>query len=125
MGYRSDVVIGIHKTILARNLITSEIPKEIIEFGHTLHDDVAYFKISDWKWYPSYPEVAAIEEWFAGLVDEQNDLPEDAEVRVIFGAMRIGESDDDVETWGDPYSFDICLNRSIDFPMEAQVELKT
>lgn len=125
MGYLSDVVIGIHKTILARHLITSEIPKEIFERGYALHNDVAYFKISNWKWYSFYPEVAAIEEWFAGLVKEQDELPKDAEVTVIFGAMRMGENDDDVETWGDPYSFDICLNRSIGLPMEVLVALET
>lgn len=125
MGYRSDIVIGIHKTILARNLITSEIPKELIELGYSLHDDVAYFKIADWKWYPSYPEVAAIEAWFFALVDEQENLPADAEVSTLFGALRIGENDDDVEKWGDPYEFDIGINKSIDFPMEAMNALET
>ena len=125
MGYRSDVVIGIHKTILARHLIAPEIPKELFERGYHVHDDVAYFKIEQRKWYPSYPDVAAIEAWFSALVDEQENLPADAEVSTLFGALRIGESDDDVEKWGDPYEFDIGVNRSIDFPMEAMNALES
>lgn len=125
MGYRSDIVIGIHKTILARHLIAPEIPKWVLEEKHTIHNDIAYYKLSGWKWYSSYPEVAAIETWFTELLEEQGTLPGEAEVPVIFGAIRIGEDDSDIESWGEPHEFDINLNRSIDFPMEAMNALES
>jgi hypothetical protein len=125
MGYRSDIVIGIHKTILARHLIAPEIPKWVLEEKHTIHDDAVYYKLSGWKWYASYPEVAAIEAWFAELTAEMEDLPEEAEVKFLFGALRIAEDDTDVQQWGDPYEFDISLNRSIDYPMEVMNAVET
>ena len=102
MGYRSDIVIAVNKEVLARNLIQKEIPECLGEPEHVT-DKAAYWFIEGWKWYSSYHDVQEINAWFDELAHEE------------FGAMRIGE-DDDTETWGEPYEFDIYLNRSIVYP---------
>lgn len=124
MGYRSDLIIGIHKIIIARDLISREIPDSLRKVKYVMHNDVAYYRINSWKWYPSYPEVATMEAYFDKLTDEQDTLPEDSEIHVLFGAMRIGEDDNDFQEWGDPYSLDIALNRTIDYPAEAMDALE-
>lgn len=106
MGYRSDVVIGIAKTVWVEHQLSPSIPDALFSSDVEMHtkENAVYFVIRDWKWYPSYPEVQAIESWL-------DDLPMED-----FGAMRIGENDDDIETWGQPGDYEIWLSRSIDFP---------
>lgn len=104
MGYRSDAVIGIRKEVLVRHLIRPEIPECLKHVESWENNGRHYYKIDSWKWYSSYSDIQEIEKWFASMDDED------------FGAMRIGEDDKDIETWGDPYEFEIHLNRYIDCP---------
>lgn len=106
MGYRSDVVIGIKKEIWVEHHLSPSIPDALLggDVNRVVKDKAVYFIISDWKWYSSYPEVSEIEQWLDSLNHED------------FGAMRIGENDDDIQTWGDPGEFEIWLSRSIDYP---------
>jgi hypothetical protein len=105
MGYRSDVVIAIRKSILAKDLIAPSIPSVIKELSTASTDAATYYFIEGWKWYPSYPEVQEIEAWFDSMNDEE------------FGAMRIGEDDNDTQTWGSPYEFEVYLSRQISAPV--------
>jgi hypothetical protein len=105
MGYRSDIVIAINKSILAQDLIAPCIPSVIKELNSASTDDATYYFIEGWKWYDSFPEVQEIEAWFDSMNSED------------FGAMRIGEDDTDTETWGCPYEFEIYLSRSINTPV--------
>ena len=82
MGYRSDVIIAISKEVRARHLLTSEIPKCLLDDASVVKatrdsDGTLYFRIESWKWYDSYEEIREIQEWF--------DSMDDAE----FGAMRM------------------------------------
>lgn len=106
MGYRSDVVIGITKEKWVEHQLNPSIPDALLggDVARVIKPNAVYFVISSWKWYQSYPEVQEIESWFETLPMED------------FGAMRIGENDDDIETWGQPADFDIWLSRSIDYP---------
>lgn len=109
MGYRSDVVIAVNAEVRARHLIAPCIPSTLMDDDDVVKQEgpngALYFSISHWKWYSSYPEVQEIEAWFASMPEED------------FGAMRIGEDDNDTETWGSPYDFDIYLSRSISSPI--------
>ena len=111
MGYRSDLVIAINKECRMRHLIQPHIPKVLLEDEHIKRDEckrtgALYFRINDWKFYDSYPEVQAIKQWFDTLANEE------------FGAMRMGEDDDDLERWGEPYDYDINLNRWLSCPVD-------
>jgi hypothetical protein len=105
MGYRSDLVIAVRKEIIAADLINPTIPAVVKELSWSSTDAARYYFIEGWKWYDSYPEVRDIEAWFDAMALED------------FGAMRIGEDDNDTETWGSPYDFEIYLSRSIAAPV--------
>jgi hypothetical protein len=112
MGYRSDIIIAIKNDVRARHLIAPEIPAcltndESIVQSVDERTGTLYFRIEGWKWYDSYEEIRAIEAWFESMADDE------------FGAMRMGEDDDDNQTWGQPYDYDICLNRYLSCPTDA------
>lgn len=105
MGYRSDLVIGIRKSVLAQDLINPTIPSIVKELSTASTDEAVYYFIEQWKWYESYPDIREIEAWFDSMDYED------------FGAMRIGEDDNDIQTWGSPYEFEIYLSRTISAPV--------
>ena len=108
MGYRSDIVIAVEQAVVARNLLTQEIPKSVLDCfvrkdENQLTSPVSYYHLIGWKWETYYPEAKAIEDWFASMEDEE------------FGAMRMGEEMGDIEIWGSPSEFGIFANQFIDF----------
>ena len=99
MGYRSDVYIAFHKTMLPFWLahITDDMSKELENNA----DEYDFFSEDpEWctivfecvKWYASYLEIGAIEKAF-----EYFDNHLDGE---MFQLLRIGEEFDDVENIG-------------------------
>mgnify|MGYP000715803516 FL=1 len=112
MGYRSDVVIAVHKQVLAMDLINPVIPEILKQQEFTDIEGTRYWHIDQWKWYSDYPEIRSIENMFSTLekLAEENNLS-------LFGAIRLGEEFGDHEEWGDPYEYGIQLNQSIERPM--------
>ena len=99
MGYRSDVYITFHKTLLPFWLahITDDMSKELEKNA----DEYDFFKEdTDWctiifecvKWYGSFSEILAVEKAF-----EYFDNHQDSE---WFQMLRVGEEFDDVESIG-------------------------
>lgn len=118
MGYRSDIAIAIHKNIVAEDLINPIIPEALKKEQHLDYGESRYWFLSGWKWYEDYPEVAAIEAFF-NYMDENVDPIKTEGTSFTYspyGALRIGDDDDDVENWGDPSQYDIHLSRSIQSP---------
>lgn len=115
MGYRSNIVIAIRKEILAEDLISQVIPPVLKEEPHTVRENTVWWHLQDWKWYSSYSEIQLIERFFQGLSDREP-LEIDGEKYAWFAAMRMGENDDDLQTWGEPYEFEIQLVRHLEFP---------
>lgn len=105
MGYRSNLIIAVKKEILAQDLIDPLIPAVLKNQEHNDHNGVRYWVIEQWKWYGSYPEIQQIEAFFEKLPVEQ------------FGAVRIGEELNDVQTWGDPWEMGIEVLQSISCPV--------
>lgn len=106
MGYRSDIIIGVTKTVVARDLLTDEIPKclKTIKYITDENSFAVYWEINQWKWYDSSPDVAAITSWLKSLDQEE------------YGFIRLGEDDEDIEIRGSPTDFEMYLQKSIDFP---------
>lgn len=106
MGYRSDVVIAITKELWAQHVLLPHIPDALLggDVERKHKENAVYFIIEGWKWYDSFPEVQEIQEWLDSLEHDE------------FGAMRIGEDNNDTETWGAHGDFDIWLSRSISYP---------
>ena len=119
MGYRSSVVClmygnnDIGDNTIVKEFVRSRVEAYSGEAAAHVKDAFNYdgwgvkFECQDWKWYDSYQEIRDIEAWFNSMDDAE------------FGAMRMGEDDNDTETWGQPYDFDICLNRYLSCPIDA------
>ena len=109
MGYRSDIVIALKQEVITRNLLTNEIPKQVLENFNRKDENadnsspVYYYYLNGFKWYTEYPEVLAVEDWFNSMDYEE------------FGAMRLGEDYGDVEYWGNPTEFNIYFRQHIEF----------
>ena len=121
MGYRSDIVIAIHKTIMARNLITNELPSILKNVAHYQVDNAFYWRLEQWKWNNGYAEIKELEDYFDHLEteDEVDDGggPHSSYVGV-YGAVRAGEEHGDIEEWGVPWDYNISVQVSIDAPSQ-------
>lgn len=104
MGYRSEVCIKFSEQ--AADVLTTACKmnkhlKELVESADqgSIEDHFLYFEYS--KWYDSYPEVEAIESILTEL-DEYD-----------YGFIRIGEEYEDVEERGEPWEYDLSVQRSL------------
>jgi len=63
------------------------------------------------KWYSDYDEISSIENYLGEISDsKRNEGFKDP-----YGMIRLGEEPDDVEINGEPYDFNMYVNRSIEF----------
>jgi len=120
MGYYSEIVIAVRKEILSEDLVYPVIPKELRNMVHQVIGDAVYWHIPSWKWYESRPEIAEILEFFE-LLDERdasNPIVDTDGIGTLpwFGVTKVGEGDNDIETWGNPHHFNINTVQYIDFP---------
>ena len=106
MGYRSDGVLAITKEGLAKLLIHDvRMPEILSEMKSSVVGDHHYWTYQGFKMYEQYPDVAELHQWLDFL--EETVGVED------FAYIRLGEDDDDILSMGDPYEFDIHIERSI------------
>jgi hypothetical protein len=123
MGYRSNIIIGLHKNIMARNLVTNELPSFFKYETPEQFEDSFYWKFEGFKWYSSYPEIVEMEAYFAKLTSEAKHTKKcdddcDNRAHSLFGVIRLAEDDaDDTTEWGDPLAFGLELSSSIDSPV--------
>ena len=125
MGYRSDLGIAIQKdAFLKHTLLTKHsIPEMLLgadksNYPECMKDDcytVVYFFISSVKYYDGYEDVDELDN-FLERIEEDPDHDEKSDAS--YGFLRMGENDDDIETRGDPYQYDIYVERHIDLPLE-------
>ena len=115
MGYRSDVGFAcdpiIKQVIGTMSEWDSEF-KEFLDYGEDLsggHDQGRYMWESV-KWYESYPDVSVVENIMVMCDNcDINGLAYDS-----YGFVRIGEELEDIEMKGEPSTFDLYVNRSLD-----------
>ena len=122
MVYRSDVAFACTKEVHEIVIAAAEMNKELKEFlmaddlWRGVNDEIPstvlksgtegrYFWQSV-KYYDGYPACEALN----GIMGFLNDLGRDAE----YGFIKLGEEMDDNEVLGDPGSFDLWINRSIE-----------
>lgn len=114
MGYRSDVGILIEGSAEAIANAKALIPVEIIkEFDFEFYDEQIKFSADDVKWYDSFPEVVAMERWFADVEGLFDDGGSNLSLRGKF--LRLGEECGDVEEryFGDDDIFALGLSQKI------------
>ena len=133
MGYRSEVVLYVGPEVMPQFMVTMAKCQATRAMCFADHERMVkdyqgikgsfLFKWGWIKWYGSYPEVQAIEDFMDWCdaedipIDEQN---ADGETLTrsaceFFRFVRIGEEMDDNEHRGDAMWGDICINRSIEF----------
>lgn len=123
MGYRSNIIVALHKNIMARNLVTNELPKFFKYEIPQQYEDSFYWKFEGYKWYESYSDIAEMEAYFiqlAGEAKHTKKCDDDCENRAhsLFGAIRLAEENaDDTDEWGNPEAFGIELSSSVDSPV--------
>ena len=114
MGYRSDVAFACDPIIKQVVETVSEWDKgfkDLLDYGEDMSaDDFGRWKFEHVKWYEGYPDVQVIENIMVMCDDvDVNGCGYDS-----YGFVRIGEELEDVEMKGDPSSFDLYVNRSLD-----------
>ena len=112
MGYRSEVVLAVNPdayavltTLLARGGSFFNLFKEATTQPSDHQEDSVIYSWECIKWYDSYPEVEAVEDFMSRL--ELEDM-EDS-----FRFVRVGEDCDDTEQRG--CGFPIYVKKSIEF----------
>ena len=110
MGYRSQVTLALQPkaaalftTLRARGGHLAELIEDADTGSH--NDGVESYDWDGIKWYNSYPEIRAIEEFMDRLDEEDMD----GEYRFV----RTGEDTDDNETRG--HGFEIYISRTIEW----------
>ena len=112
MGYRSDVVLVVDKRVegLLMHVFTSQPSAHQLCYEHADEhedrEDAVMFRWTDTKWYDSYPEVSAIED-FMDKLDCADNLEIDGEEIdpcYMYRFVRVGEDSSDIECRG--YGFD-------------------
>ena len=109
MGYRSEVVLAVNPdayavltTLLARGGSFFNLFKEATTEPYD--GDATVYSWDAIKWYPSYPEVEAVEDFMSRLEDE--------DMEDSFRFVRVGEDCDDTEQRGN--GFPIYIKKSIE-----------
>ena len=114
MGYRSDVYIGLRKEAYIKHVILLDsFPKLLRDLNNPaqMHNDIYYWSISHIKWYDSYKNVAEVTDFLNVLYEETSDTDKE-----LYGFIRIGEEDNDIESSGFPWELDMQLQRYVEMP---------
>lgn len=124
MGYRSEVILVVGKEVMPQFLVTLAKSSEARALCY--HDTSKYIQNHEeegtclfyWdhiKWYDSFEEVQAIEDFLDWCDGEDIEVDGDQRGACEFVQfLRIGEELDDMEARGHGY-YNVGINRSIDF----------
>jgi len=122
MGYRSEVVIAISKdlmphflTVFAKEPGCRPMVFKDHDYMNEDYDGKETFVVSwsDVKWYESYPEVDAINDFIERCEGDEIEGLENPWDHFRF--MRLGEDTEDMVEKGYLHASDICFHRSISF----------
>ena len=133
MGYRSEVVLYVGPEVMPQFMVTMAKCQAARTMCFGDHEQMIkdyqgtkgsmLFKWDWMKWYDSFPEVQAIEDFMDWCEDEEvptGEKDEDGNDKLacaieFFKFIRLGEEMDDSAQRGDAFWGDICINRSIEF----------
>ena len=128
MGYRSEVVLAVHKQVMGKflQLVGQHDEMKAMCFSHS--DEVRenyngdgnfLFRWSGIKWYEGYAGVDAVNEfmqWCHDAMIEDKNFPEDRQPMgdEFFRFIRVGEDQDDIVNDGYCEDFQIYTHTSIE-----------
>ena len=121
MGYRSEVILAVGPEVMPQFMVTMAKSPQARELCWAHHDEMIkdyagvkgafLFRWDHIKWYDSYEEIAAIQDFLNWCNSE--DIEVDGKMQhaaEYFRFVRIGEETDDNET--DGWGFDIHIERT-------------
>lgn len=104
MGYRSQIAIAVDPSVYDN--APDQVKKtfqEVFEENQIKESERIVFFHYSVKWYPSYPDVAIIENWLESLEDNE------------YALMELGEDYSDVRMSGDCFEYGLDFVRKIEF----------
>jgi len=121
MGYRSEVILAVGPEVMPQFMVTMakspEARKMCFAEADTMIKDYCdiegafLFRWDHVKWYDSFEEVAAIQDFIQWCADEQIEVDgEQVNADEYYRFVRIGEEMDDNEVHG--WGFDIHIERT-------------
>jgi hypothetical protein len=127
MGYRSEVVLAVHKQVMGKflQLIGQHEDMKTLCFSDAdvrenyKGDGNFLFRWSGIKWYDSFPEIEAIIDFMQWCHDtdiKDENHPEGRQISAseFFKFLRVGEESDDIERDGYCEEFEIYTCTSIE-----------
>ena len=121
MGYRSEVILAVGPEVMPQFMVTMAKSPEARKLCWSEHDEMIkdycnikgafLFRWNHIKWYDSFEEVEAIQDFIQWCADEQIEVDgKQVEADEYYRFVRIGEEMDDNEVHG--WGFDIHIERS-------------
>ena len=123
MGYRSDVAFAVDSelapfftALLAKNPEVERLCRDADHYQSGFSEEGDFFMYwTSIKWYDSYPEIQAIEEFIAELRgEEESDFPGVDNIFERWRFIRIGEEATDIDEDGGGF-WDVHVQRTISF----------
>ena len=124
MGYRSEVVFAVDSELapfftamLANSPDAERLCRDADQYESGYEEEGDFFMYwNHIKWYESYPEIKAIEEFIAELDEGAEEFfPGVDDVHSRWRFVRIGEDYDDVEDKGGGFWDTVNIQRAINF----------
>ena len=114
MGYRSQVGLAIAKEKYLEYKVILQKPLKALSYADSKYSsEIAhYFYWSDIKRYDNYEDISEINE----LMDELDTLPADGDYNPYYAFIEIGQDSNDITERGEPFEFEMELERAIAFP---------
>ena len=104
MGYRSEVVIKVHESLILPFAVVMSTEKAglcLRELASTYEKTLAVF--DNIKWYSGDPHVDVMMDWLDTLDGE------------LYGFIRVGEEHGDTDSLGEPYNYDMFIETQISY----------
>ena len=121
MGYRSEVILAIGPEVMPQFMVTMAKSEEARKMCWSEHDDMIkdycnikgafLFRWANIKWYDSFEEVSAIQDFIKWCTDEQIEVDgKQVNADEYYRFVRIGEEMDDNVSKG--WGFDFHIERT-------------
>jgi hypothetical protein len=123
MGYRSEVILVVGKEVMPQFMVTmaKSVEARSMCWGDAervmdyTEEGAVLFRWDYVKWYASYEEVEAIEDFMDWCEGENIEVDGDTHPAMdFFRFVRLGEEADDTEVRGHGF-YDVCVQRSIEY----------
>lgn len=121
-----ELVIAIHKEAYTKATLTNNIPRLLKHIDGKSYEDALYWRFYDIEWTSTQRELT---DFFQFLSEESHVniyVTQPGQVKVplyskeCYAALRLGEAENDCESWGSPDDYAIGFKRELSVPDEIK-----